>query len=680
MSVKTAIAYNENNVAIPIELAEKHKIYKCYDCEEDLIPKLGKKNAHHYAHKSDSRCTGESWQHIYCKNLVARYYANMRFLLACDKCSHKSTEIIGSDFRPEEEKACGKYKLDVGFTNKGIITHAIEIFHTHVTDEEKHKYLFQNSIKMLEIKTSEILEQRDTIIYNRVPVFIICHIDKWCDNCDYVLSSFGKYTFPVYRYSYLMKKKNDDNTVTYSAGLCDYEFQIPPDVFYRVPIFTRTHHLSFYENIVNSINLTCIEDDNEMDQNDHNFVTLLMSMNGEKLFLNPASSMLKEYEGLMKQEFSEPMNLLIKWMENGLEGYKSYAINCVINDKQCLGTESPWEKYGKKYLEYVGKTFGYQSDQMTEYNLKNSYDNYCTPIPSDVINKIKINSDILASFRGKLNKTLDKSDLSVFTTYGSFHILLNKRLSRQSEILAHLKGINIIYLTDNWVKINKNLESSEACDLLLFLAKSNREICIRYEPVGLGGVYRDNKKYRLSTDDEDSEYGNIQMEMGKYKLSGAVMRTKNDVSEELVETATRLGINGANRKHIPNAVGIFKNLISLDVTNCGLVYVPNYMFSMNTVTMLNFSSNNFSCIPEVICYMKNLRALNMSNNKISKITSRIGNLQSLSMLLLSNNLISELPLEIFTLKLLETLDLINNPVKETNIRIEEFPNMKEFHI
>lgn len=662
MSIKTAIAYNENKVAIPIELAEKHKTYKCYDCGEDLIPKLGKKKAHHYAHKSDSRCTGESWQHIYCKSLITRYYTNMQFLINCKKCSHKSTEIITSDFKPEEEKSCGKYKLDVGFTNKGIITHAIEIFHTHVTEEEKHKYLLQNSIKMLEIKTSEILKQRDAIIYNRVPVFIACHIDKWCDNCDYVLYSFGKYTFPVYRYSYLMKTKNNDNTVTYSAGLCVYEFQIPSNVFYRVPLFARTYNPNFYEYVIKSINFTCDANEAEMKQNEHNFVIRLMRMNGEKLFPDPVSSMLKSHEELLQKEFSEPMNLLIKWVENGLEGYKSYAINCVINRKNCLGTDSPWEKYGNKYLEFAGKTFGYQSDQMTEYNMKNDYDNYGVPIPYDVISKIKVNADILADFRGKLNKTQDKSDLSVFTSYGSFHILLNKRLSRASELTAHISGINIIYLTDNWVKINRNLEPVEACNLLLFLAKNNREICVRYEPVGLGGNYRDSKKYGLSADDEDSEYGNIQMEMGRYTFPGRIMRTENEVSKMLVEIITNLRINGADRKHIPNAVRMFKNLTSLSVTNCKLLYVPNYMFAMDSITMLNFSSNEFTCIPEVICYVKNLQSLNMSNNAISKVTSRIGNLQNLSVLLLANNLITELPREIASLKL-ETLDLSNNPMK-----------------
>lgn len=52
----------------------------------------------------------------------------------------------------------------------------------------------------------------------------------------------------------------------------------------------------FNENIVNSINLTCADDIEVTKQNDYNFITLLMSMNGEKSFLNPVSSMMEEYK------------------------------------------------------------------------------------------------------------------------------------------------------------------------------------------------------------------------------------------------------------------------------------------------------------------------------------------------------------------------------------------------
>jgi hypothetical protein len=403
-------------------------------------------------------------------------------------------------------------------------------------------------------------------------------------------------------------------------------------------------------------------------------------MNGEKSFLNPVSSMMEEYKKYMRREFSEPMNILINWIKNGLEGYKSHAINCVIEERLRPDIKSPWEECGKEYLEFANNTFGYQSEQMTEFNLKNTYTNYCVPLPNDIMDEVRMNSDILADFRGKLNKTQDKSDLSVFTEYGSFHVLLNKRLSRSAEIYAYAKGINVIYLTDNWIKINRNLDSTEACDLLLFLAKNNREICIFCEPVGLGGIYRSNKIYRSSIDDGDSEYGNIKMELGRYKFPGIVMRTENEVSRELIKMEGVLKIDRANRKHIPNAIRLFKKLTTLEITNCKLLYVPNYMFTMDTISILNLNLNKFTCIPEVICYMKNLQVLNMANNRISKVTSRISNLQNLSMLLLSNNLIETLPKEITDVKSLEILDLTNNTMKEINVRIEEFPNMKEFHI
>lgn len=49
--------------------------YECYGCGSELIPKLGKKNTWHFAHKIDANCSTETYLHLVSKSLFAETYS-----------------------------------------------------------------------------------------------------------------------------------------------------------------------------------------------------------------------------------------------------------------------------------------------------------------------------------------------------------------------------------------------------------------------------------------------------------------------------------------------------------------------------------------------------------------------------------------------------------------------------
>lgn len=77
-SIKYKYAYDENGVLVSIQdvdqESKQNNTYHCISCGKILLPKLGIKNVHHFAHKST--CNGESYLHKLAKlKLKEKFYS-----------------------------------------------------------------------------------------------------------------------------------------------------------------------------------------------------------------------------------------------------------------------------------------------------------------------------------------------------------------------------------------------------------------------------------------------------------------------------------------------------------------------------------------------------------------------------------------------------------------------------
>lgn len=155
----------------------RHDGYRCVSCGCELTPVLGKKNAHHFRHKTDA-CSYESYIHKLWKQYVYEQWNKMPHLYVsynvewfCDKAStcklvdlnaqrcnkvfdRETIDLKEKYVTCEIEGSYGGYRADLLLSNSKdpeIVPTFIEICYKHPCDEQK-----QNSgIPIIELKVTD---------------------------------------------------------------------------------------------------------------------------------------------------------------------------------------------------------------------------------------------------------------------------------------------------------------------------------------------------------------------------------------------------------------------------------------------------------------------------------------------------------------------------------------------
>jgi competence CoiA-like predicted nuclease len=123
----------------------------CSKCHEPLIAKNGGEiNIHHFAHISDSNCTGETEAHFEAKEIIKRE----KYLWLPNYNESKKVEF--DDVQVECLIKNSKYRADLLCTAKGKEI-AVEIVVTHDLDADKKSYLMQEKVTTLTIDLSKDL-------------------------------------------------------------------------------------------------------------------------------------------------------------------------------------------------------------------------------------------------------------------------------------------------------------------------------------------------------------------------------------------------------------------------------------------------------------------------------------------------------------------------------------------
>ncbi|GEM_PF-3409717 len=98
----------------------------------------------------------------------------------------------------------------------------------------------------------------------------------------------------------------------------------------------------------------------------------------------------------------------------------------------------------------------------------------------------------------------------------------------------------------------------------------------------------------------------------------------------------------------------------LDLSNRGLVSLPDEVGELVDLQMLYLMNNQLAFLPKTIGQLKNLGGLYLDNNKLECIPAEIGQLANLQELYLCNNLLTEVPATLGDLTNLVTLRLEKN--------------------
>lgn len=189
-------ALNNEGRLVPVsEVNEtnRHNGYKCVSCGCELIPALGKKNAHHFRHKTDV-CSYESYIHkLWKQYFYEQWQRQTHFYVLyvverfCDKISE--CKLRGNDTKkckngsfPERidlkekydtceiEGVYGNYRADLLLTNSNnpdVVPTFLEICYKHTCNEDKQK----SGIPIVELKVvDDNIHWPQILLENRVKI------------------------------------------------------------------------------------------------------------------------------------------------------------------------------------------------------------------------------------------------------------------------------------------------------------------------------------------------------------------------------------------------------------------------------------------------------------------------------------------------------------------------------
>lgn len=169
----------------------------CLGCNWELVAKQGQIKAWHFAHKTESKCSGggrggESNEHEAAKLIIKETLAKWEFVgqpcLVCDDPMIKPYSF-GDEFYDDqkstwtvkEEVSIGDYRVDVGVFRNGRLWGAIEIWHKHAVADDKWVFLLDTLEKVYEVKASEVLANYK----NEEPVAQDQHPGYVCERCEH---------------------------------------------------------------------------------------------------------------------------------------------------------------------------------------------------------------------------------------------------------------------------------------------------------------------------------------------------------------------------------------------------------------------------------------------------------------------------------------------------------------
>jgi Leucine-rich repeat (LRR) protein len=137
-----------------------------------------------------------------------------------------------------------------------------------------------------------------------------------------------------------------------------------------------------------------------------------------------------------------------------------------------------------------------------------------------------------------------------------------------------------------------------------------------------------------------------------------------EIIPSIIATMPNLKVIKAGGYKIKNPVAFLNSIkggkvTSLDLSDCGLNYVPSLLTEFKYLENLNLANNNIHGLADVFFNINTIKNLNLSGNKMRTLPTTIGQMNNLRKLDISNNLLGTLPGSFTSLKL-ESLNAAGN--------------------
>ncbi|KAJ0462615.1 putative leucine-rich repeat domain superfamily [Helianthus annuus] len=153
----------------------------------------------------------------------------------------------------------------------------------------------------------------------------------------------------------------------------------------------------------------------------------------------------------------------------------------------------------------------------------------------------------------------------------------------------------------------------------------------------------------------------------------------------LIEVSSKKGTKDLNLGNklmdqiewLPDSIGKLTSLITLDLSENGLVVLPSSIGNLSSLTKLDLHSNKILELPESIGDLVNLICLDLHDNVLTSLPASLGRLSRLQELDLSSNSLLFLPDSIGSLVSLQKLNIETNDIEEIPHSIGHCLSLKE---
>jgi hypothetical protein len=154
------------------------------------------------------------------------------------------------------------------------------------------------------------------------------------------------------------------------------------------------------------------------------------------------------------------------------------------------------------------------------------------------------------------------------------------------------------------------------------------------------GLTKFIKKTDYFIDDEYDLYESKNLSLSKQEL----FHIPNEIG--LLKNLKRLYLHDNKLKNIPTQIGLLTNLKNLDCSNNKIEIIPTEIGQLINLKNLQLYSNKIKNIPSEMGQMKNLVTLSLFLNQLKNIPTEIGILKNLNVIMLSRNKFLTIPNEL----------------------------------
>ncbi|XP_015119883.1 leucine-rich repeat-containing protein 58 [Diachasma alloeum] len=170
------------------------------------------------------------------------------------------------------------------------------------------------------------------------------------------------------------------------------------------------------------------------------------------------------------------------------------------------------------------------------------------------------------------------------------------------------------------------------------------------------------ENYTSDSSDSDSYVKTLDL---SYLMLDADLLDQHFMSTKDAENIETLLLNHNRINSVPPTISIFKNLHTLDLSNCSLTRLPDCIGDC-PLTCLIAKNNSLSndSLPKTFDNVMNLRELNLSGNRLTDFPDQVLELAELKYLYLGGNMISEIRKEIWKMQKLQVLSMGGNRLTE----------------